>query len=335
MISEISHRMAGQNGLVLRAQLVGEGVAGVSVDRALRSGELMAVRRSVYTTGEAWEAASLPQRAVMQVRAASALVREPHVISHDSAALLLGLPTLRQPVDLVHLTRFGVHGGRTRHGVKHHKAPFEAWQVEGDLEEAWFGVERVAADIAREHGLRAGLVAFDAARRRGARVADLQATVAAMRSWPGVTVVREALELSDGRAESPGESLTRLMLVQLGAGPVEPQFGLRRDGRTVWGDLRIGRLVVEFDGRVKYRSIEDGGLAARAVEEIVLEEKVREDFIRSFGLIVIRIVWEDLRPDQWRATQARLRRALAHADALYGRDLSDLAAYRVGARRVA
>lgn len=332
MIRDLSHLLSTQHGLVLRRQLLDVGGPADSIDRMVSSGELIAVRRGVYTTPDRWDEDDPDTsnvQVLLRIRAASMLVHQPHVISHRSAAALLGMPTLWHPQDLVHLTRFGVHGGRTRHGVKHHKAPFEPWQIESDLDLPCFGLARTAADVAREEGLRAGLVAFDAALRRGASKRDLEETVAAMRSWPGVMTVREALDLADPRAESAGESLARLMLLEMGIGQVEPQFGLRRDGREAWADLRIRRHLLEFDGLVKYVPVELGGLARSEIAEIVRDEKEREGFLRSFRMGVSRLEWEDVLPRSWRSTQARLRREILHTDALYGVDLSDLAPYRL------
>ena len=43
--------------------------------------------------------------------------------------------------------------------------------------------------------------------------------------------------------------------------------------------MRIGCHVFEFDGRVKYRRTEDGGVADRPPDEVVWEEKKRERLI--------------------------------------------------------
>ena len=80
----------------------------------------------------------------------------PYVLSHDSAALVLGMPVLLGEPELVHVTRWEVLGGRTTTGVKHHRAPFTPRQVVEVggvpvLEEA-----RTAVDIAREGGLLPG-----------------------------------------------------------------------------------------------------------------------------------------------------------------------------------
>ena len=71
-----------------------------------------------------------------------------------------------------------------------------------------------------------------------------------MTSWPGVT--QAALH----RARPPagrlgGRVLLRLLVLELGLGAVDLQFGLDDGSRSVWCDLRVGRHVFEFDGRQK------------------------------------------------------------------------------------
>ena len=58
--------------------------------------------------------------------------------------------------------------------------------------------------------------------------------------------------------------------------------------------MRIGCHVFEFDGRVKYRRPEQGGVADRPADEVVWDEKKRERLICAEGLGLSRIIWEDL-----------------------------------------
>ncbi|GAA4117087.1 hypothetical protein GCM10022215_17360 [Nocardioides fonticola] len=306
--------MERQHGLVLRRQLLAGGWPPALIDRKVASGEWTAIRRGVYICTVRWDAADEHVgRPLMRALAASLSMLHPHVVSHDSAALIAGLPVLRTHRALTHITRYGVHGGRTRHGVKHHQAPFEPWMVEESSGVPYFGIARTAADLAREHGLHQGLVAFDAALAMGCRPADLDAVVAGMRNWPQVTVVKECRELATWGAESPGESLTRLLLREMGE-IAQTQFGLMNGGRQVWSDLRVRRHLIEFDGRRKYRDESD-----------LWDEKLREDFLRGLHLGISRVVWEDVNtPIAWCRTQKRLNTDIARSDELYGRDLTGL-----------
>ncbi|MBB6627343.1 type IV toxin-antitoxin system AbiEi family antitoxin domain-containing protein [Nocardioides sp. KIGAM211] len=326
--------MSSQHGLLLRRQALGTGMSPEEVRRRVRAGEWVAVRRGVYTTAALWECLDVyVGRPLLVVRAASLNSVMPHVISHDSAALLHGLPLVWSPPALVHVTRFGVLGHRTRHGVKHHQAPFRPEQVVLIDGLPVLDRARTAADLGREHGLKQGVAACDAALRLGDSRRDLAAAVEAMRSWPYVTPARAAVELADDGAESIGESLSRVLLTETGVGQVETQFGLRDRGVEAWCDLRVGRHVIEFDGRVKYRRVEDGGVAQRPVEDVVWLEKQRQDFICGFKLGMSRLVWADLQPDQWSRTQQRLLREIRDTDARFGTSIADLAPYVIRSPR--
>ena len=67
------------------------------------------------------------------------------------------------------------------------------------------------------------------------------------------------------------------------------------DGRRFRADFRWGSisLACEFDGHVKYRAAD--ARAGRTVEQVVIEEKEREDAIRSTGDGMLRLVTADLR----------------------------------------
>ena len=177
-----------------------------------------------------------------------------------SSAWRLLLPDPFMP----HITRPGVLGSRTKSGVKHHKAVFHPRQV---LQVNGFLVldhARTAVDIAREHGSPHGVVACDAALRLGAVVGQLERALLPMRNWPHVKRARAAVDLADPGAESLGETLARMLVEELGIGRPQTQFGITDGRREAWCDLRVGRHVFEFDGRIKYQRRQDGGVATRA-----------------------------------------------------------------------
>jgi hypothetical protein len=304
------------------------------VKMLLRTREWVSVRRGVYTTRTHWESLDpYVGRPQLEVWAATLTTTTPHLVSHDSAAYLHGLPILEASPRLVHVTRIGVLGGRTRHGIKHHKAPVRTEQIGFIDDHPVLDVPRTVADIGREHGLRHAIVAANSALRRGESRRALQDAVADMTSWPYVTVPRLAAEWADGRCENPGEDLTMLLLKQLGVGLVQPQFGLQERGRVAWVDFRIGRHLFEFDGWVKYQRQEAGGYADRSADEVMWEEKRRQDWLCGFKLGMSRIVWSDVQPDTWERTQDRLLREVLDTNARFGTSIDDLAPYVIRRRR--
>ena len=322
--------MAANGGLVTRRAALEAGLPPDHLRRLVARGAWRAVRRGVYCTAEHWAALDDRRgRPLLQCRAAGVAMFTPFVASHDWAALEHGLDLLDSPRRMPHVTRFGVLGSRTEHGVKHHLAGFDADQVVRVGPFAVLDVARTVADIAREHGLRHGLVAADSARRRGLAREDLQAAVVPMRSWPGVTAARASVALSDPGADNPAETLARLLLHELGHDEVETQFGLTDGTREAWCDLRVGRHVLEVDGRAKYRPTQEGGFARRGADDVLWREKRRQDWLVGFGLGVTRLTWADLQPAQWEATKRRVARELELTRTRLGSDVGDLRRYVV------
>jgi len=255
-------------------------------------------------------------------------MRLPHVMSHDSAALALGMGILRRP-ELVHVTRPHVIGSRTHFGVKHHGAVYHPDQVVtiGGIDV--LNPARTAVDIGREHGELAGVVACDAALRLGVRRTDLVRAHEPMRNWPHIIRARRAVELADPGAETVGETLLRMLVLGLGIGPVQTQFELREGSRSARCDMRVGRHIFEFDGRVKYRRRAEGGVADRSPDDVLWEEKLRQDWVCGFKLGMSRVTYAELWEPEKSRTKIRLRREFDSTCARFGRDISDLAPYTV------
>ncbi|SFH60915.1 type IV toxin-antitoxin system AbiEi family antitoxin domain-containing protein [Nocardioides psychrotolerans] len=97
MNPDVKAHMALQQRLVTRRQALAAGMDEVQVDRLVRAGTWIAVRRGAYAEAAvvaAAEEAGWRERQVLADRAASLKMIRSYVMSHDSAALLLGLATL-------------------------------------------------------------------------------------------------------------------------------------------------------------------------------------------------------------------------------------------------
>lgn len=308
MRAELAAAAATQGGIFTRAQAQAAGYRGPQI-RQLTSpeGEWVVVRRGAYAEREYWQMLDPYREQPLAIaRAAHLTLQVEHVMSHDSAALAWGLPLVVRTHRLIHITRPGVGGSRTEHGIKHHLAdPAEGTFVASGLPVT--GIARTALDIAREHGRLSGLAACDKALRLGVAAADFDAVIKTMRSWRHVTRVRDAARAADPGAESPGETLTRDIVVQLGAGTPVTQFPVEVDRGTAWCDMILGCHVFEFDGRRKYRSAEHGGDADGDLEQVIWEEKVRERDVTAHGLGISRVFWADVMPRARQRTLARLK----------------------------
>lgn len=321
---------ADPDGLLTRQMMTRAGLDDADLRRLLHDGTVVRLRRGVYVLAEHWnQLDDFRARPLLRARAAQRCLRCDHVLSHDPAAIAQGLGCPDPLHALVHVTRTKVHGDAVRAGVKHHLAPYSPDQVVEVDGLRMLDRARTALDMAREHGLIAGVACCDAALRLGVTRQELAAARAAMRCWPGSRVMDAAMRLADPGAESWLESEARMLVTSLNIGRPETQFGLTDGTRTVWCDMRVGRHFFEADGHVKYTRANALGLDP---EQVLWEEKQRQDFIAAFKVGVSRVTATDCRSGR-DAARARLAREYADSCARFGTDVSDLAPYVVRRQR--
>lgn len=311
--------LAAGGGVIRRAALLDLGVSPADIRRLLNAGELVRLRRGVYTDAETW--ASFDEyvgRPLLRARAAIATMQRGWVLSHDSAAHAWGLPILRPVEPLVHVTRPGITNAWTEFGVRHHLARFAPRQRREASGLPVLDLARTAVDIGRDRGLVHGVVACDAAMQRGVTRADLEAAYAVMEYWPHVKATRDAVALADPGAETVLESLARLLVLEAGIGEPETQFPVRTAGGIKWVDLRVGNLVIEAHGHIKLKPVASGGLATRPADEVARERLVRERQVGDEGLIVHNVYWPDLWGERRAEAIKRLQRDAREARERYG-----------------
>lgn len=125
-------------------------------------------------------------------------------------------------------------------------------------------------------------------------------------------------EDADGRAESPIETLGRILLVRMGVMDLEPQFEIARGARRkAFVDLYSEHLhhVFECDGKTKYREVVDSQGRVLKARDVVWMEKKREDEVRGQGFGFSRIVWSDTMMNNFLSASARLWREIEQQDA--------------------
>jgi len=292
-------------GLNLRPQLLAAGVTDAELRAQRRRGTLSTLRPGAYLAGPAPPDAAA--RHLLAVRAALHKLRADTVLSHTSAAVVHGLPLWAVDLDRVHATRDRPSGARRSGAVHLHAAtlqPDEVTLVDGLLVTS---VGRTLGDLGRLLPLEAALVPTDAALFRGLVTKDeLVTTVDRGVHRPNNCAARRVVAFADSRAESPGETRSRVAIRRAGLPPPVLQFRVA-DLRTDFGWEEF-RTVGEFDGRVKYgRYLRPG----QEPGDAVFAEKRREDALRDHGLEVVRWVWGEL--DPFDVPLARLHRAFARA----------------------
>src|SRR5689334_10902782 len=279
-------------GIVTTQEMRELGLEEKSIARLVRGHVLRRVRHGVFTTPEYWEAlGEYDGQPLLQVRAARRSMTHRHVVSHDSSALVHHLPLLDARSSLIHFSREDLRASRHRAGVVQHAARFSPERVVVVDGLPVLDAPRTVCDIARFHGYREGLVAADAALRLGTSRGELEAALREMRGCPFTLTASAVVADADAGAESAGESLARELVMEAGLGPVETQFPIAHAGGIYWCDLRARRHLIEFNGRVKYRPVEAGGLSRGDPERQLWAERKREREICAPGLGMSQLIW--------------------------------------------
>jgi hypothetical protein len=178
---------------------------------------------------------------------------------------------------------------------------------------------RTVFDLIRVLPAEAALAAADAAMRSVALVgreydesaaqqwrSEIDARLLRASGARGIRQARWIAELMDGRAQLPGESVSRLQLIRLGFRSIALQVPVRAPaGGWYFVDLGLEEVAAwaEFDGESKY--LDEALRSGRSLEAVLLAEKQREDWIRgTTGRSVAR--WGDAHIASPRALAARL-----------------------------
>ncbi|MBA3525064.1 MAG: hypothetical protein H0T85_11060 [Geodermatophilaceae bacterium] len=168
-----------------------------------------------------------------------AAVRIRGILSCTSAARFHDLPIMSTRPDRPHVTVPRSRGRARAANATVHRREL----VPDDHDESCTSPLRTVLDCARELPFPAGVVLCDAALHRGLQPAELD-TAAMHARGPGAQQLRRVVAAADGRAESPIETLLRLVAGSLG--DLALQVAILGVGRV---DMVLdGLLVLEADG---------------------------------------------------------------------------------------
>ena len=272
------------HGTLLTADLTRSGVGPEAVRWLVSRAVLTRVARGAFVDGALHNCSDENARHVLRATAIARSWPRGVMVSHTSAALMRQLPLTVRP-DRVHGSRSasGQHRRTATHTIHTGYSDARSTSINGvEVIEPRF----IVMGAAELHGRDEAVVVGDAALQRGlVTVDDLRRTASSRSHHRSHAIFTRALELMDGRSESPGESLSRLLIIALGHVPV-PQVVIHDDAGFIGRvDFLIEgtRVIVEFDGLGKYSSSTD--LAA---------EKRREMRLRRAGYTVVRLIWADL-----------------------------------------
>ncbi|PPH36241.1 hypothetical protein C5C53_11010 [Rathayibacter sp. AY1E3] len=265
-----------------------------------RERDLEALWRGVRTPAAEWRKASERDRQHARARAA-VLSRRDGVLVGESAAVLHGLPLIESLDPRVHVLARPQVGSRTRAGVRERSFAVPPKVVEVDGVPVASLADTVV-DVARHSSLRRAVVVVDhvlhAESRSGGdpeRLRErLRHLLAEAGPGRGVRTAGEAIAFADARAESPLESLSRVVIAAAGLPEPRLQHVWRLpDGTRAVTDFDWPEhgLVGEADGRAKYALS-----AAEHFDDLaaaVFREKRRENALRSLGPRIVRWEWRD------------------------------------------
>lgn len=274
---------------------------------AVQHGDLVRVRRGVYTTRGFMSKAAEKSVLSEVLRVASAVCVQPArdaAASHQSAAVIHGMSLLNPPeADLVYLTRppDRYRGGGVP-GVRFHSAALPPAHVVTQHGVLLTTGARTVVDLARSlPHLAAVAVADSALHARITTKAELRRMLADCAHWPGIGAARRVVEFSDELAESVLESAARVTFARAGLPPPRLQMDIVDDAYRLIGRVDFlweqHRTIVEADGMGKYEDPE------RAREQIRRDIRLREA-----GFKVVHFTWAELFGDPARVI-ARIRKA--------------------------
>ncbi|UYM05903.1 type IV toxin-antitoxin system AbiEi family antitoxin domain-containing protein [Solicola gregarius] len=292
------------------------------IRRALRTNVVRRIRHGTYAFAETWDHLHPEGRHVVLT---NAVVRESGgavAACSVSACALRGMSLWGHDLSQVHVVRLDGGASRREAGVVHHRASIDESDIEVVDGVPSVKAPRAVCEAATTASLEAGIVLFDSALRLGATDEEsLDRQAAAMEHCPGTRQVRFGILLADGRAESPGESRNRFLFFRFNIPAPDLQVKIRASDGVLIGitdfawDLYCH--VGEFDGLIKYRRDAFGD---RAPEQVVTDEKVREDAIRAEHKGMTRTIWGELESQVARRTANRTKADLERSRTLYTRN---------------
>lgn len=278
-----------------RTQLRRSGCSEREIERLVAAGVIRRVRNDRYVTVEEWDDLWNEGRHLVEVVATHLNSDEPGpVFWGPSAAVLHALPLYRLAPKKVHATILGARHGRTVAGVAWHSIPVDPADIVEIDGIRCTCADRTVLDLACATETTISLSIADAVLRRAAVIGQVQDADAAD-EWmirmqeraerthrPGIVRARWVIAFADGRAQLPGESVSRLHLRNLGF--ADPQLQVHvvgAAGNDYWLDFGFprSRCFGEFDGRGKY--LDNTMRGDTSADEVVLAEKRREDDVRG------------------------------------------------------
>ncbi|MEV5071034.1 hypothetical protein MRBLMI12_002653 [Microbacterium sp. LMI12-1-1.1] len=255
------------------------------------------LRPGAYVRTSEWDAVFAEERLRARARAVAGRVTAPgSAFCRMTAAACHRLPVYRWRSDRVDMVCARPHTRRNGRDVLRHQEPLPEQDVVLIDGIRVTSLDRTVYDVIRTASMETALVVYDAALRKlawneatrsydGAKAAEFRALVGARiirgAGARGIRRARFLAAIADGRAQLPGETITRLWMRQLGVPEPELQYRIDfPDGTFALLDLAwpaLGRWV-EFDGAFKLT--DEDVMGGRTAAEVSADQQKREDRVR-------------------------------------------------------
>jgi len=248
------------------------------VAERVRDNQWVRLCRGVYTARDL-----APREHVLgRIVGVAGRTRTVHWFSHQSAAVLWGLPLLSLP-EQTHLRQ------TVRPSTKRDMSVVRHFGVVGPCDQATVnglavtGLALTAADCLRSLAPLDALVVADGALRAGADPARIDALIGTAR---GSVCARAIAGLADPGPESVPETSTRFALLAAGLPVPQTQVQVDTAHGVYWGDLGYPqwKVLIEYDGKEKYHST-----------DAFFRERERDEAIVAQGWRLVRLTHKDLR----------------------------------------
>jgi hypothetical protein len=323
MSNSAGYEHLGRNGVFSRAEALDWGETDKSLARARHAGLIVRLRRGMYVSAKIYSACDDRGKHLLRARAALDAQQGEAVLTGVSAAALYGFALHDQDLSAVHLLRMDQVRPHCAASTIHHAVTMPITVDDVDIVDGIRAVSAARAvwEVACRSSLEGGVVTADSALHLDPGLIGPITEIAAQFAYaPGSRQGRAAIKLADGRAESPGESVTRVQFHRYRIPMPELQYVVVDHRGAVAGEADFywedARHLGEFDGKVKYLKFLRPG---ESPSDCVFREKRREDSMRAGLRGMSRFTWADVMPQRAHRTMEDLAHALEESRRLYVR----------------
>ena len=263
-------------------------------------GEVVRPAKGMYARLSFWSRLSEKEKALHVLRTYQLLHPE-WAFCRGSANLVYGLPVSFANMKSVDVVVFPRQRYSATEGVRYHALPTDA-RIESVNGLRVVSFERAVFDGLRFSDFPNGLAVADAAVRSGrmgkSELFSFFRNEGARQK--GRLKAEKTLLFADGRSESPGESIARAIMIEMGFAlpDLQAEFAHPLDSRRryrvdfLWMKEDGSRVIGEFDGRIKY---EDAAMrGGRSAVRVLEEERIRESRLSVYGLPIMRFSYRNM-----------------------------------------